>query len=455
MSLSIIILAAGKGKRMFSEQPKVLHQLAGKPLLEHVYDTALNLDHHQIHIVYGHGGDEVQQTLAHCEANWVCQAEQLGTAHAVQQAIPTIPDEDTVLILYGDVPLITKETLQTLVNAALHSDIALLTAYVENPKGYGRIIRNDLDQVTEIVEEKDTNDEQRRICEINSGFMAVKCHQLKKWLANVNNTNSQQEYYLTDIVAMAVAEGISVESVLADSSMEVQGINNRVQLAEAERYYQIVQAHHLMQSGVGLIDPSRFDLRGELEVGVDTLFDINVIIEGKVLIGNNVHIGSNCIIKNSTIADNVKILSNTVIENAVIGNGCRIGPFARIRPDTALANDVHIGNFVEIKKTSIGTGSKVNHLSYIGDSHIGEQTNIGAGAITCNYDGANKHVTTIGDNVFVGSDVQLIAPVNIEAGATIAAGTTISKDVTANSLAITRPQQREIPNWQRPQKKTT
>ena len=452
MSLSIVILAAGKGKRMYSDRPKVLHQLAGKPLLDHVYDTATQLSHRQIYVVYGHGGDEVQKECSYSDVNWVCQEEQLGTAHAVQQALPDIPDEDDVLILYGDVPLITEETLQALVNASQHSGIALLTAYVENPKGYGRIIRDEINNILGIVEEKDANDEQRRICEINSGFMVAKAEYLKDWIANIENNNSQQEYYLTDIVVMAVKQGLEVKSVLADSSMEVQGINNRVQLAEAERYFQIVQAHHLMQSGVGLMDPSRFDLRGDLDVGTDTVFDINIIIEGRVTIGNHVSVGSNCIIKDSTIADHVTILPNSIIENAVIGNDCRIGPFARIRPDTTLANDVHIGNFVEIKKTTIGNGTKVNHLSYIGDSHVGEQTNIGAGAITCNYDGANKHLTTIGDNVFVGSDVQLIAPVNVESGATIAAGTTVSKNVSGKSLAITRTEQREIKNWKRPKR---
>lgn len=453
MSLCIVILAAGQGTRMYSDKPKVLHSLAGKSLLEHVYHTAMALSHRDIYIVYGYGGEQVPDALQDFQVSWVKQGEQLGTGHAVQQVLPDIPDVDDVLILYGDVPLITEESLSTLVEAASDSGFSLLTAYLDDPRGYGRIIRDDNESIIAIVEEKDATEEQRNICEVNTGFMVVKADALKRWVNSLNNENKQNEYYLTDIVAKAVNDDVTITSVLAESSIEVKGINNRAQLAEAERYYQLVQAHHLMHRGVGLIDPARFDLRGELEIGHDNEFDVNVVIEGRVKLGNNVTIGANCYLKDTIIADNVNVLSNTMIDNAVIGNGCRIGPFARIRPDTTLAEDVHVGNFVELKKTDIAKGSKVNHLTYLGDSHVGTETNIGAGTITCNYDGANKHQTIIGDNVFVGSDVQLIAPVKVNNGATIAAGTTVTKDVGENELAISRADQKSIPKWQRPIKK--
>lgn len=453
MGLCIVILAAGQGTRMYSDKPKVLHTLAGKPLLKHVYDTAIALTHRDIYIVYGHGGEDVPDSLQDFKVSWVKQEQQLGTGHAVQQALPDIPDVDKVLILYGDVPLITEESLQVLIEAASDTGFSLLTTYLEDPHGYGRIVRDDSENIIAIVEEKDASDEQKGICEINTGFMVVKADLLKRWVDALENANNQNEYYLTDIVAKAVSDKIKITPVLAESSIEVKGINNRSQLAEAERYFQLVQAHHLMHNGVGLSDPARFDCRGELEIGRDNEIDINVVIEGRVKLGNNVTIGANCYLKDTIIADNVSILPNTMIDNAVIGNGCKIGPFARIRPDTTLGENVHIGNFVELKKTDIGNDSKVNHLSYLGDSHIGTETNIGAGTITCNYDGANKHQTMIGNNVFVGSDVQLIAPVNVHDGATIAAGTTVTKDVRKDSLAISRSEQRSIENWMRPKKK--
>jgi bifunctional UDP-N-acetylglucosamine pyrophosphorylase/glucosamine-1-phosphate N-acetyltransferase len=453
MSLSIIILAAGQGTRMHSDKPKVLHTLAGRALLSHVYQTAASIEHSAINIVYGHGGDLVPDTCSGFQASWVEQKEQLGTGHAVLQALPNVTDVDDVLILYGDVPLISKETLMSLVDASSDTGFSLLTTQLDNPKGYGRIIRDYKENVISIVEEKDANEEQKSINEVNSGFMAVKGKLLKKWVNALKNENKQNEYYLTDIVELAANDGVNANPVFANSVIEVQGINTRAQLAEAERYYQLLQAHDLMNKGVGLIDPVRFDLRGELEVGRDIDIDINVVIEGKVKLGNNVTIGSNCYLKDTEIADNVHVLPNTMIDNAVIGNGCRIGPFARIRPDTSLAEDVHIGNFVELKKTNVGKGSKVNHLTYLGDSQVGTETNIGAGTITCNYDGANKHQTIIGDDVFVGSDVQLIAPVRVNNGATIAAGTTISKDVAENELAITRTEQKSISKWKRPRKK--
>ena len=453
MSLSIIILAAGQGTRMYSDKPKVLHQLAGKPLLAHVYQAAMELEHRDLHIVYGHGGEQVPEAFSDFQAAWIKQEQQLGTGHAVKQVLPDIQDVDHVLILYGDVPLVTSETLMQLVNGAAERGFSVLTAYLDSPRGYGRIVRDDNDNVVAIVEEKDATPEQRSIDEVNTGFMVVKAELLKQWINALNNDNKQNEYYLTDIVEKAAKDNIAIVLVIAESNIEVQGINTRPQLAEAERYYQLVQAHHLMNSGVGLIDPHRFDLRGELELGRDIEIDINVIIEGRVKLGNNISIGANCYIKDAVIADNVCILPNTMIDSAVIGDSCRIGPFARIRPDTTLDNDVHIGNFVELKKTDVGQASKLNHLTYVGDSHIGKGTNIGAGTITCNYDGANKHQTIIGDNVFVGSDVQLIAPVKVEDGATIAAGTTVSKDVKEKTLAITRTEQREIKNWKRPEKK--
>lgn len=452
MGLCIVVLAAGQGTRMYSDKPKVLHTLAGKSLLEHVYQTAMGLTHRDIYVVYGHGGEQVPNALQDFQVNWVEQEEQLGTGHAVQQVLPDIPDVDNVLILYGDVPLITEESLKTLVDAASNSGFSLLTTHLEDPHGYGRIVRDERNNIVAIVEEKDATEEQRRIFEVNTGFMVVKADLLKRWVNSLGNDNKQNEYYLTDIVAKAVADEINIAPVLAETNIEVKGINNRSQLAEAERYFQLVQAHHLMHRGVGLSDPARFDLRGELEIGRDNEIDINVVIEGRVKLGNNVTIGANCYLKDTIIADNVNVLPNTMIDNAVIGNGCNIGPFARIRPDTTLDEDVHIGNFVELKKTDIGKGSKVNHLTYLGDSHIGTDTNIGAGTITCNYDGAYKHQTIIGDNVFVGSAVQLIAPVKVDNGATIAAGTTVTKDVAEDELAISRTEQKTIPKWKRSKK---
>lgn len=453
MGLCIVILAAGKGSRMYSDKPKVLHLLAGRTLLEHVYHTAMSISHDNINIVYGHGGDSIPNTLSHLQSSWIKQEEQLGTGHAVQQVLPTIVDSEYVLILYGDVPLITKENLTALVDAVTATGFSLLTTHLDDPRGYGRIIRDSKQNILAIVEEKDATSSQKTIREVSTGLMAVKTDLLQRWVDGLNCDNKQNEYYLTDIVASAVRDNVAISTIVADSDIEVRGINNRIQLAEAERYYQLVQAHYLMQKGVGLSDPSRFDLRGELEIGSDNEIDINVVIEGRVKLGHHVTIGANCYLKDTIIADNVHILPNTMIENAIIGCGCQIGPFARIRPDTTLDDNVQVGNFVELKKTAIGQGSKVNHLTYLGDSHIGRRTNIGAGTITCNYDGANKHQTIIGDDVFVGSDVQLVAPVNIHNGATIAAGTTITKDVAEDNLAISRTPQRGITGWRRPVKK--
>ena len=454
MTLSIVILAAGQGARMYSAKPKVLHELAGKPLLRHVYETAAALPERRIYIVYGHGKERLPRTFAAWDARWVRQAEQLGTGHALRQALPHIATRDLVLILYGDVPLVQKASLLQLVNAARETGFSLLTAELEQPGAYGRIIRDEHNRVTAIVEAGDASGAQRRIREVNTGLMAVRAEWLHDWLRALDNHNKQREYYLTDIVARAVADGVTVKPVSAESALETLGINNRLQLAEAERHFQAGQARRLMLDGLGLADPARFDLRGELLAGRDVEIDINVIIEGRVRLGDNVRIAANCYLKDALIGDNVEILPNTLIDQAVIGAGCRIGPFARLRPDTSLADNVRIGNFVEIKKTAIGPGSKASHLSYIGDAEIGKETNIGAGVITCNYDGAEKHQTIIGDHVFVGSNAQLIAPIQIADGATVAAGATLNRPVSENALAIARAEQREIPDWKRRAKKT-
>ncbi len=452
MGLSIIILSAGKGKRMRSDLPKVLHKLAGKTLLEHVYVSASRLESREIHVVYGFGGQQVPETLSHLEVNWIEQEKQLGTGHAVKLAISSVPDTDTVLVLFGDVPLITYETLQRLVDSSKESGFSLLTSYFDDPTGYGRVIRDDKGDIVKITEDKDATDEERSICEINTGVMAVKGQNLKGWLKDLDSRNAQGEYSLTDIIE-AATEKIIVNSTNPESITEIHGINNRAQLAEIERYYQLVQAHHLMRNGVTIMDPARFDLRGDLEMGKDIYIDVNVVLEGSVSIGNNVTIGPNCFINNVDIEDDVTILPNCVIENAIIGKLCRIGPFARIRPDTRLAEDVHIGNFVELKKANVGAGSKIKHLSYIGDSDIGKNVNIGAGTITCNYDGTNKHKTKIGDNASIGSDAQLIAPVSIGKGATIGAGTTVTKDVKADTLITNKVEHKVKKGWKRPGKK--
>lgn len=452
--LSIVILAAGQGTRMRSSLPKVLHTLAGKTLLEHVYLTVARLPHRTISIVYGYGGKQVPQRLAHLQAQWVEQADQLGTGHAVAQVMPHILATDHVLILYGDVPLITINTLDRLAAAAMESGFSLLTSRIDDPQGYGRILRNDRGDVVGIVEHGDADEAELAICEINTGMMVVRGDLLQRWVTALGNDNQQGEYYLTDIVGMAVADGISVNTVSPETTAEIRGINDLVQLAETERFYQLVQAHNLLKQGITLKDPARFDLRGELQAGVDVVIDVNVILEGDVSIGNDVSIGANSIIRDSVVGDGVTIEPNCVIDSAVIGKSCRIGPFARIRPSAQLSDNVQIGNFVEIKKSTVSEGTKINHLSYIGDSEIGRDVNIGAGTITCNYDGANKHKTVIEDDVFVGSNTQLVAPITIGAGATIGAGTTVTQDVEAGVLAISRAEQKTVSNWKRPKKRT-
>ena len=450
--LSVVILAAGKGTRMYSDLPKVLHKVAGKPMVKHVIDTAKQLNAAQIHLIYGHGADLLKQRLADEPVNWVFQAEQLGTGHAMQQAAPFFADDENILMLYGDAPLITTETLQKLIAAKPENGIALLTVNLENPTGYGRIIRQD-GNVTAIVEQKDANAEQLKITEVNTGVMVSDGASFKKWLARLDNNNAQGEYYMTDVIGLANQDGFKVLAVQATDMMEVEGANNRLQMAALERYFQRKQAEKLLLAGVSLTDPERFDLRGELEHGKDVEIDINVIIEGNVRLGNRVKIGAGCVLKNVEIADDVEIKPYSVLENAVVGEKAAIGPFSRLRPGAELAAETHVGNFVEIKQAKVGKGSKVNHLTYIGDAEIGRDCNIGAGVITCNYDGANKFKTVIGDNVFVGSDSQLIAPVTIADNVTVAAGATVTDNVEAGELVISRVRQRHIPNWKRPTKK--
>ena len=454
MTITTIILAAGKGTRMRSDIPKVMHKIADRSLLEHVYGLATHLQNSKVTIVYGHGGEYVKQNLSHLIANWVEQKVQKGTGHAVQQAVDHINDGDDVLILYGDVPLLKLNTVNTLLANVSDQSMALLTMNLADPKGYGRIVRDNDGQVQKIVEEKDASAQEKLLSEINTGIMAVKGNKLKAWLNGLKNNNAQGEYYLTDIIEMAVSEGIRVVTNQPTSEDEVLGVNNRMQLSHLERVFQQEQALKLMEQGVTLRDPSRFDLRGTLEsLGQDIEIDINVILEGNNKIGSHVSIGANTRIKNSTIGDDVEILDNCNIENAVIGASSRIGPFARLRPDTVLGNNVHIGNFVEIKKSDVAEQSKINHLSYIGDTTVGRKVNIGAGTITCNYDGVNKFRTTIGDGAFIGSDTQLIAPVTIGDNATIGAGSTITKDTPENQLTLSRAKQLSISGWQRPVKK--
>ncbi|MFK5914620.1 MAG: bifunctional UDP-N-acetylglucosamine diphosphorylase/glucosamine-1-phosphate N-acetyltransferase GlmU [Woeseiaceae bacterium] len=450
-SLNIIILAAGQGTRMKSSIPKVLHSLAGVTLVQHVINTSKKLSPESINVVYGHGGEQVQEQINDADINWVEQAEQLGTGHAVDQVKQHLKNDQLVLVLYGDVPLIKVETLTALLEQAKNG-FSLLTVSLDNPQGYGRIVRNEKGLVENITEEKDASDEIKKIHEVNTGILAVKADLLKNWLSKLDDNNAQKEYYLTDIIAMAVKDGFTVETTQPDNEFEVMGINNRLQLSQLERYYQKEQANQLMAAGITLADPTRIDIRGNLRHGQDIFIDVNTVIEGNVSIGNNVSIGANCVIKDSKIADNVVILPMSILDNSSVGKGSKVGPFARLRPGAVLGNNTHIGNFVEIKKTYIDDGSKVNHLTYVGDSLVGKNVNIGAGTITCNYDGANKHQTIIEDNVFIGSATQLVAPVKIGKNATVGAGSTITSDVSANDLAITRVKQKSISDWSRPTK---
>lgn len=454
MGLSVIILAAGQGTRMRSKLPKVLHRLAGRPLVQHVIDAAKALNADKIHLVYGHGGEQVQAAIADPALNWVLQAEQLGTGHAVQQVVPHLNAADKVLILYGDVPLTNAETLKELVAIQDGKDIALLTVSLPDPSGYGRIVRDAGHRVTGIVEHKDANEAERQIREVNTGILCASGADLVRWLAALRNDNAQGEFYLTDIIKACHDQGGVIHTRHPASAMEVEGVNNRVQLATLERAYQAARAHALMVAGVTLRDPARLDVRGEFQHGLDVEIDVNVILEGRVRVGDNVRVGPNVVLKNVTLGDGVEIKANTVIEDAIIGDGSDIGPFARIRPGTVLAGSVHIGNFVELKKAHLGAGAKAGHLAYIGDATVGERVNISAGVITCNYDGANKHQTVIGDDAFIGTDSQLVAPVQIGEGAYIAAGSTITKDAPAEALTICRArEQRSILGWEKPAKK--
>ncbi|WP_273777758.1 bifunctional UDP-N-acetylglucosamine diphosphorylase/glucosamine-1-phosphate N-acetyltransferase GlmU [Acinetobacter sp. GSS19] len=451
MSTTVIILAAGKGTRMRSHLPKVLQPLAGRPLLGHVIATAKQLQADNIITIYGHGGEQVQQAFAGEQILWVEQAEQLGTGHAVQMTLPVLPQDGISLILYGDVPLVREQTLQQLIEASQQTGIGMITLDVANPTGYGRIVRKH-GKIQAIVEHKDATTEQRQIKEINTGIYCVSNAHLHQWLPQLSNNNAQGEYYLTDIVAMAVADGLEIASIQPELAFEVEGVNDRVQLAALEREFQQQQALDLMRQGVHLMDPARFDLRGTLRVGKDVRIDINVIIEGDCELGDFVEIGPGCILKNTKIAAHSKVQAYSVFENAVVGSEAQIGPFARLRPGAQLADEVHIGNFVEVKNTKIGHGSKANHFTYLGDAEVGSGSNIGAGTITCNYDGANKHKTIIGDAAFIGSNSSLVAPVKIGHGATVGAGSVITRDVEDHSLAFERSAQQSKANYQRPQK---
>ena len=451
--LSVVILAAGKGKRMVSDSPKVLHQIGGKPLLGHVLHTASCLDAAKRLVVYGHGGEAVKAAFAsETDIVWVEQAQQLGTGHAIAQALPAIDPSDVVLVLYGDVPLIRAETLQPLVADARAGRLALLTVELSNPSGYGRIVRDERGRVLRIVEHKEATPIERNLREINTGILAVSADKLRGWVSELDNDNSQGEYYLTDIIELAVRDGVPVEAFTVTEPAEVQGINDRQQLAELERFYQARQTEKLLIDGVTLLDPARVDIRGTISTGKDVVIDVNVIFEGNIRLGNRVRIGPFCLLRDAVIGDDVEIQSHCWIDSAEVGNGAHIGPFARLRPESRLAPGVHIGNFVETKKATIGPGSKVNHLTYIGDAEIGASVNIGAGTITCNYDGANKHKTVIGDGAFIGSNSSLVAPVQIGQGATVGAGSAVSGAVPDHGLCLTRAPRKDVANWERPTK---
>ncbi|MGS0942826.1 bifunctional UDP-N-acetylglucosamine diphosphorylase/glucosamine-1-phosphate N-acetyltransferase GlmU [Pseudomonas luteola] len=452
MSLEIVILAAGQGTRMRSALPKVLHPIAGKAMLGHVIDRARELTPQKIHVVIGHGAETVKQRLAADDLNFVVQQEQLGTGHAVAQALPHLSAE-RVLILYGDVPLIETSTLERLLEQVSAQQLALLTVELADPTGYGRILRDNRGEVYAIVEHKDADATQKTIREGNTGILAVPGERLGEWLGRLSNSNAQGEYYLTDVIAMAVSDGLRVATAQPDDAMEVQGANDRKQLADLERHYQWRAAQALMTQGVTLLDPTRFDLRGQVQTGRDVTIDINVILSGTVVIEDNVEIGPNCVIHNSTLKRRAVIKANSHLDGAVVGEGADVGPFARLRPGSVLEARVHVGNFVELKNAHLNEGSKAGHLSYLGDAVLGKNCNVGAGTITCNYDGANKYRTEIGNDVFIGSNSSLVAPVTLGDGATTAAGSTITENVPAQTLALGRARQVNKPDWQRPIKK--
>jgi bifunctional UDP-N-acetylglucosamine pyrophosphorylase/glucosamine-1-phosphate N-acetyltransferase len=452
MGLHIIILAAGKGTRMHSDLPKVLHKVAGLPMLAQVIKCAQKISPQAIHVVVGHGSEQVKEAINDDTINWCLQKEQFGTGHAVQQTFANLKDEQNVLVLYGDVPLLTHETLQQLTNELSQHDLVILSAKLDDPTGYGRIVRDKKNKVQQIVEQKDADDNTLSIKEVNSGILATRTNLLKQWISKIDNENAQQEFYLTDCIELAVKGKHNVEALVCNNADEILGINSKSQLAEVERIYQRRIAENLMAEGATLMDPSRIDVRGELHLGKNVEIDVNSVFEGSNTLGDGVVVGVNAVIINSTIEAGTHIHANCHIENATIGRNCELGPFARLRPETKLDNNVKVGNFVEIKKSKVKAGSKISHLSYIGDCELGKDVNIGAGTITCNYDGANKHRTIIGDNVFVGSDTQFIAPVKVGDGATIGAGSTITKDTPKNKLTLARNKQVTIDNWQRPKK---
>jgi bifunctional UDP-N-acetylglucosamine pyrophosphorylase/glucosamine-1-phosphate N-acetyltransferase len=453
MTTDIVILAAGQGSRMKSQLPKVLHAVGGKPMIKHVIDHARQVDATQIHVVIGHGADQLQAALEGQSVQFAHQTEQLGTGHAVAQALPNLAESGVTLILYGDVPLTQPATLAALIESAKQGFLGLLTVHLNDPTGYGRIVREN-DEVVAIVEQKDASDAQKAINEVNTGIMAVPTALLREWLPKLSSNNAQGEYYLTDIIAMAADQGVRIDAQHPSCEQEVQGVNNRVQLAQLERWYQAQQAEQLMVNGATLADPARVDVRGQVELEGDVIIDVNVVLEGTVKIGRHVVIEPNCVIKDAVIGDHSRIKANSVLESCVVGEHCDVGPFARLRPGTRLSNKAKIGNFVETKKAIIGEGSKVNHLSYIGDAHVGQNANIGAGTITCNYDGVNKFTTEIGDDAFIGSNSALVAPVSIGKGATVGAGSTITKSVPEDVLSVARGKQITLNGWQRPVKQT-
>ncbi|NND66385.1 MAG: bifunctional UDP-N-acetylglucosamine diphosphorylase/glucosamine-1-phosphate N-acetyltransferase GlmU [Halioglobus sp.] len=449
--LEVVILAAGQGTRMKSDLPKVLHPIAGRPMLAHVIDTARELGPQAIHVVIGHGAEQVQEQLAADDITWAVQEEQLGTGHATMQAMPNTTPGSTVLVLFGDVPLTSATTLRELVAAAADGP-ALLTAVLADASGYGRILRDNNGALVGVVEDKDCNAGQRAICEMNTGVLAAPQRDLAHYLPLVKNNNNQAEYYLPDMLGLAVADGRHIATCTTRSELEILGINDRVQLNQVEREYQRRQAEALMRAGVSVADAGRLDIRGNLTCGKNVSIDVNVVVQGEVSLGDNVNIGANCVLCDVEVRDGAQIHPMSHLQEAVIGNNCSVGPFARLRPGTVLDDGARVGNFVETKKANIGRGSKVNHLSYIGDCDMGADVNIGAGTITCNYDGVNKHKTDIGDGVFVGSNSTLVAPLNIEQGGFVAAGSTVTKEVGADELAVARGKQRNIAGWQRPGK---
>ena len=451
--VNFVILAAGKGTRMRSSLPKVLHKLSGRSMLGHVVAAVESLGKAKKIIVTGHGAEQVEQQFKSPTTIFTQQKEQLGTGHAVHMAVPELCSDAVVIVLYGDVPLIRPATIQKILAVVTESTMGLLTINLDQPTGYGRIVRNTKGDITEIIEQKDASVEQLKITEVNTGVLALQSSQLSDWLPKITNNNAQGEYYLTDLVAIAREAGVEIISVNPESATEVEGVNNRVQLSQLERAHQRQLAEVLMESGTSLADPARFDQRGELSAGTDNFIDINCVFNGSVTIGSNVSIGANCQISDSTIGDGVSILPNTIIESSVVGDRAVVGPFARLRPGTKMESDTKVGNFVETKKTLVGKGSKINHLSYVGDAQLGENVNIGAGTITCNYDGVSKHKTDLGDGVFVGSNSTLVAPIKVDKGGFIAAGSTVTTEVPSDSLAVGRAKQRNIKGWKRPTKK--